>query len=53
VYLSSSETFDLWSAAKRQRRVVFALMLHNIRTRFGGHGLGGSRLRNEDGHGTL
>jgi capsular polysaccharide transport system permease protein len=40
VYLSSSETFDLWSAAKRQRRVVFALMLHNIRTRFGGHGLG-------------
>jgi capsular polysaccharide transport system permease protein len=40
VYLSGDETFGLWSAAKRQRRVVFALMLHNIRTRFGGHGLG-------------
>jgi capsular polysaccharide transport system permease protein len=40
VQLSGHETFDLWSAAKRQRRVVFALMLHNIRTRFGGHGLG-------------
>ena len=40
MYLSGSETFGLWSAAKRQRRVVFALMLHNIRTRFGGHGLG-------------
>jgi capsular polysaccharide transport system permease protein len=40
VYLSGNETFGLWSAAKRQRRVVFALMLHNIRTRFGGHGLG-------------
>jgi capsular polysaccharide transport system permease protein len=40
VYLSDSEGFDLLSAAKRQRRVVFALMLRNIRTRFGGHGLG-------------
>jgi capsular polysaccharide transport system permease protein len=40
VYLSDSEGFDLWSAARRQRRVVFALMLRNIRTRFGGHGLG-------------
>jgi capsular polysaccharide transport system permease protein len=40
VYLSSSEGFDLWSAAKRQRRVLFALMLRNIRTRFFGHGLG-------------
>jgi capsular polysaccharide transport system permease protein len=40
VYLSSSEGSDLWSAARRQRRVVFALMLRNIRTRFGGHGLG-------------
>jgi capsular polysaccharide transport system permease protein len=40
MYLSNSETFDLWSAAKRQRRVLFALMLRNIRTRFFGHGLG-------------
>src|ERR1700678_2645705 len=40
VHLSGSETFDLWSAAKRQRRVLFALMLRNIRTRFFGHGLG-------------
>jgi capsular polysaccharide transport system permease protein len=40
VYLSDSEGFDFWSAAKRQRRVLFALMLRNIRTRFGGHGLG-------------
>jgi capsular polysaccharide transport system permease protein len=40
MYLSGDETFDLWSAAKRQRRVLFALMLRNIRTRFGGHGLG-------------
>jgi capsular polysaccharide transport system permease protein len=40
VYLSNSETFDLWSAAKRQWRVLLALMLHNIRTRFFGHGLG-------------
>jgi ABC-type polysaccharide/polyol phosphate export permease len=40
VYLSSSEGFDLWSAAKRQRRVLLALMLRNIRTRFFGHGLG-------------
>jgi capsular polysaccharide transport system permease protein len=40
VYLSDSDGFDLWSAARRQRRVVFAMMLRNIRTRFGGHGLG-------------
>jgi capsular polysaccharide transport system permease protein len=40
VYLSNTEGFDLWSAARRQRRVLFALMLRNIRTRFFGHGLG-------------
>jgi capsular polysaccharide transport system permease protein len=40
LYLAGSETFDFWSAAKRQRRVLFALMLRNIRTRFFGHGLG-------------
>jgi capsular polysaccharide transport system permease protein len=40
VYLSNTETFDLWSAAQRQRRVLFALMLRNIRTRFFGNGLG-------------
>lgn len=37
---SNTETFDLWSAARRQRRVMFALMLRYIRTRFFGHGLG-------------
>lgn len=40
VFLSSSDTFDLRSAAERQRRVLFALMLRNVRTRFFGHGLG-------------
>jgi capsular polysaccharide transport system permease protein len=40
LYLSDIETYDLWSAAKRQRRVLFALMLRNIRTRFFGNGLG-------------
>jgi capsular polysaccharide transport system permease protein len=40
MYLSNAETFDLWSAAKRQRRVLFALMLRNIRTKFFGNGLG-------------
>lgn len=40
MYLSGSETFNLWSAAERQRRVLFALMLRNVRTRFFGHGLG-------------
>jgi capsular polysaccharide transport system permease protein len=40
VYLSNAETYDLWSAARRQRRVLFALMLRNIRTRFFGNGLG-------------
>jgi capsular polysaccharide transport system permease protein len=40
MYLSNIETFDLWSAAQRQRRVLFALMLRNIRTRFFGNGLG-------------
>jgi capsular polysaccharide transport system permease protein len=40
MYLSSLETYDLWSAAKRQRRVLLALMLRDIRTRFFGSGLG-------------
>jgi capsular polysaccharide transport system permease protein len=40
VHLSNTETFDLWSAVERQRRVLFALMLRNVRTRFFGHGLG-------------
>jgi capsular polysaccharide transport system permease protein len=40
VYILSSEAFDVWSAAKRQRRVLIALMLRNIRARFFGHGLG-------------
>jgi capsular polysaccharide transport system permease protein len=40
MYLSNIEAFDLLSAAKRQRRVLFALMLRNIRTRFFGNGLG-------------
>ncbi|MGO8973329.1 MAG: ABC transporter permease [Steroidobacteraceae bacterium] len=40
MYLSNTEGFDLWSAAKRQRRVLFALMLRNIRTKFFGNGLG-------------
>lgn len=40
VYLSNIETYDLWSAAQRQRRVMYALMLRNIRTRFFGNGLG-------------
>lgn len=40
MYLSSSEAFDLWSAARRQRRVLFALMLRGMRTKFFGNGLG-------------
>ncbi len=40
MYLSSAEGFDLWSAFKRLRRVLFALMLRNIRTRFFGNGAG-------------
>jgi capsular polysaccharide transport system permease protein len=40
LYLSGTETFDLWSAAQRQRRVLYALMLRDIRTRFFGSGLG-------------
>src|SRR5271168_654845 len=40
VYLSNIEAFDLRSAAARQRRVLSALMLRNVRTRFFGHGLG-------------
>ena len=38
--LSGTEIFDFGSAARRQRRVLLALMLRNIRTRFFGHGLG-------------
>jgi capsular polysaccharide transport system permease protein len=38
--LTNIEGFDLWSAAARQRHVLFALMLRNIRTRFFGNGLG-------------
>jgi capsular polysaccharide transport system permease protein len=40
MYLSTTEGYDLWSAAKRQRRVLFALMLRNMRTKFLGNGLG-------------
>lgn len=40
LYLSNSEAFDLWSAAQRQRRVLHALMLRNIRTKFFGSGFG-------------
>jgi capsular polysaccharide transport system permease protein len=40
MYLTNTEAFDLWSAAKRQRRVLFALMLRNMRTKFFGNGLG-------------
>ncbi len=40
MYVSNTETFDLRSAAKRQWRVIFALMLRNIRVRFFGHGIG-------------
>jgi capsular polysaccharide transport system permease protein len=40
LYLSGTETFDLWSAWQRQRRVLLAVMLRNIRTRFFGNGLG-------------
>jgi capsular polysaccharide transport system permease protein len=40
VYLSNAETYGLWSAAQRQRRVLHALMLRYIRTRFFGNGLG-------------
>jgi capsular polysaccharide transport system permease protein len=38
--LSSSEVFGSRSAFTRQRRVLYALMLRNIRTRFFGNGLG-------------
>lgn len=38
--LSSLEALDLWSAFSRQRRVLFALMLRNMRTKFFGNGLG-------------
>jgi capsular polysaccharide transport system permease protein len=40
MYLSNIETYDLWSAARRERRVLFALMLRNMRTKFFGNGLG-------------
>ena len=40
MYLSNTEVFDLWSAARRQRRVLFALMLRNMRTKFFGNGFG-------------
>lgn len=40
MYFSNAEKFDLWSAAQRQRRVLYALMLRDVRTRFFGHGLG-------------
>jgi capsular polysaccharide transport system permease protein len=40
MYLSNTDTFDLWSAFARQRRVLFALMLRNMRTKFFGNGLG-------------
>ena len=40
MYLSNSDTYDLWSAAKRQWRVLHAVMLRNIRVRFFGHGIG-------------
>jgi capsular polysaccharide transport system permease protein len=40
MYLSNTEGYDLWSAFRRQRRVLFALMLRNMRTKFFGNGLG-------------
>ena len=40
MYLSNTEGYDLWSAAKRQWRVMHAVMLRNIRIRFFGHGIG-------------
>jgi capsular polysaccharide transport system permease protein len=40
MYLSADESTGFLTALKRQRRVLFAVMLRNIRTRFFGHGLG-------------
>jgi capsular polysaccharide transport system permease protein len=40
MYLSNIEAYDLWSSAKRLRRVLFALMLRNMRTKFFGNALG-------------
>jgi capsular polysaccharide transport system permease protein len=40
MYVMAPDAFGLWAAFKRQRRVVFALMLRDIRTRFFGSGLG-------------
>ena len=40
MYLSSTDGFDLLSAFRRQRNVLFALMLRNMRTKFLGNGLG-------------
>jgi capsular polysaccharide transport system permease protein len=38
--ISSKEYFDLRGAFQRQGRVIYAVMLRGIRTRFFGHGLG-------------
>jgi capsular polysaccharide transport system permease protein len=40
VLLSNTDNYDFWSAVRRQRRVLFALLLRNVRTKFFGHGLG-------------
>jgi capsular polysaccharide transport system permease protein len=40
MYLSNTEGYNLWSAAKRQGRVLYALMLRNMRTKFFGNGFG-------------
>jgi len=40
MYISDEEAFGFRAAAERQRRVIVAIILRNIRTRFFGHGLG-------------
>jgi len=40
MYAAQSPTSEFREALRRQRHVLFALMLRNIRTRFFGHGLG-------------
>ncbi|MBG0808331.1 ABC transporter permease [Methylosinus sp. H3A] len=40
MYAAQSETSEFREAFRRQRQVLLALMLRNIRTRFFGHGLG-------------
>ncbi|WP_166143017.1 ABC transporter permease [Methylosinus sp. RM1] len=40
MYATQSATSELMDAFQRQRRVMFAVILRNIRTRFFGHGLG-------------